>query len=94
MSVIILSSVAKLIDMSPDLERIGIRNIHFYNAHDNDALTTPMIALVPFIDAVVLGRDAHLSPHLGRLIDEALSRHIPVVAESCLYQLEDMERTS
>lgn len=88
MSAIVLSGVEKLATMSPVLEKIGIKNIHFFNARNNDELSTPLVALVPFVDAVVLGEDAHFSPHIHRLIDEALARHIPVVAESCINEIE------
>ncbi len=75
--------------MSPKLEDIGVKNIHFYNSQGNDELTTPMIALVPFVDVVVLGKDANCSPHMNKVVEEALARHIPVVSDDCLNEMKN-----
>lgn len=87
MSVMVLSSVKRFIEMSPRLEDIGVKNIHFYNSKNNDELTTPMISLVPFVDCVILGKDAHCSALMTRVVEEALARHIPVVSEDCIGDL-------
>ncbi|WP_333654149.1 hypothetical protein [Dissulfurispira sp.] len=87
MSAMVISSVKRFIDMSPKLEEIGIKNIHFYNSKGNEELTTPMVALVPFIDVVVLGKDAYRSTLTDRVVEEALARHIPVVSEDCIADL-------
>jgi len=87
MSAMVLSSVKRFIDMSPKLEDLGVKNIHFYNSRGNDKLTTPMVALVPFVDVVVLGKDAHCSTLMNRVVEEALARHIPVVSDDCIGDL-------
>jgi hypothetical protein len=87
MSAIVLSSVKRFIEMSSKLEDIGVKNIHFYNSQNNDELTTPMVSLIPFVDFVVLGKDAHCSPHMNKVVEEALARNIPVVSEDCLGDL-------
>jgi hypothetical protein len=87
MSAMVLSSIKRFIDMSPKLEEIGIKNIHFYNSKGNEELTTPMVALVPFVDVVVLGKDAYHSTLMNRVVEEALARHIPVVSEDCIVDL-------
>ncbi len=88
MSAMVLSSVKRFIDISEKLEEIGIRNIHFFNSKDNDELTTPMVALVPFMDVLVLGEDAHLSSYSNKVVEEAVARHIPVVSEDCIGDVE------
>ncbi|RJQ19308.1 MAG: hypothetical protein C4560_06475 [Nitrospiraceae bacterium] len=88
MSAMVLSSVKGFIDISQKLEGIGIRNIHFFNLQDNDELTTPMMALVPFMDMLVLGKDARLSSYSNKVIEEAVARHIPVVSEDCMGDME------
>jgi hypothetical protein len=87
MSAIVLSSIKRFIDIAPKLEDIGVKNIHFYDSRGNDELTTPMIALVPFVDVVVLGKDAHCSSHMNKVVEEALARHIPVVSDDCIGDL-------
>jgi hypothetical protein len=46
-----------------------------------------MIALVPFVDVVVLGKDAHCSTLMNKVAEEALARHVPVVSEDCIGDL-------
>ncbi len=89
MSAMVISSVTGFVGMSKKLEEIGIKNIHFYNSINNDELTTPMITLMPFMDVVVLGKDADCSHDMARLVDEAMARHIPVVSEECLNELKN-----
>jgi hypothetical protein len=88
MSAMVLSSVKRFIEISPKLEGLGVQNIHFYNSKNNDELTTPMVALVPFVDLVVLGKDANPSKNLSKVIDEAFARHIPVLSEDCLNEMK------
>ncbi len=83
----IISSVKNFIEMSHDLEEIGFSNIHFYNSTNDSSLNAPMIALVPFVDFLILGSDAGLSPNLNRLINEAQARHIPVIREECINKI-------
>ena len=88
MSAMVLSSIKRFIEMSPRLEDLGVQNIHFYNSQ-NDCALNPMISLVPFVDVVVLGKDAHLSRHLKKVIDEAIARHVPVFSEDCLHEMKN-----
>ncbi len=46
-----------------------------------------MSVLVPFVDMVVLGKDAELSPSVNKVVKEALDRHIPLVTEDCLDEM-------
>jgi hypothetical protein len=80
MSAMIISSTESLIGMSKRLESIGVSNIHFYNSRTRD-LSTPMVALLPFVDCLILGSDAHGSPHLQRVLMEASAKHVPVLTE-------------
>jgi phosphopentomutase len=89
MSAMVLSSVKRFIEMSPKLEELGVQNIHFYNSQNGGDLNTPMIALVPFVDVVILGKDAGLSGHFNKVIDEAFTRRIPVLSEDCLYDMKN-----
>jgi hypothetical protein len=89
MSAIVISSIQRFIEMSPRLEELGIDHIHFYNSKRDNDLNTPMVALVPFVDFVVLGKDANLSRHLSKVMDEAFARHIPVLSEDCLHDMKN-----
>jgi ABC-type uncharacterized transport system substrate-binding protein len=89
MSAMVISSVKRFVEMSPKLEELGIQNIHFYNSQNGEDLNTPIISLVPFVDFVVLGKDANLSRHLSKVMDEAFARHIPVLSEDCLYDIKN-----
>lgn len=77
MSAMVISSIKRFIEMSPKLEELGLSNIHFYNSETIEDIDTPMIALVPFIDCVILGKEAKLSGQLTQVIDEAFARRIP-----------------
>lgn len=88
MSAMVLSSVKRFIEMSPRLEDLGVQNIHFYNSQNDGDLNTPMVALVPFVDCVILGKDANLSRHFKKVTDEAIARHIPVLSEDCLNEFK------
>lgn len=87
MSAMVISSVGTFIKVSQKLEDIGVRNIHFYNSKSGDVHNAPMVALVPFVDLLVLGKDARPSPQINKAIKEALDRHIPVVTDDCLDEL-------
>lgn len=84
MSAMVISSVRKFIEMSTRLEDLGFKNIHFYNSKSEGDIDTPMVALVPFVDFVILGKDAGLASYLPKIVDEAVARHIPVLSEECL----------
>jgi hypothetical protein len=89
MSAIVLSTVERFIGMSRNLDRVGFKNIHFYNSRDNDVLTTPMVALVPFVDIVILEKNATRTHLLAKLVDEAIARHIPVITEDCFAEFAE-----
>lgn len=87
MSAIVLSSLKRFIDMSHKLEELGLRNIHFFNSQNNE-LSTPMMALVPFVDMLVLGKDANCFSYFDRLVNAVMDRHIPVISEDCIGEIE------
>lgn len=89
MSAMVLSSVKRFIEMSEKLEELGLDTIHFYNSEKDGNLNPPIVALVPFVDCVILSRDADLSRQLSSVIDEAFARHIPVLSEDCLHKLKN-----
>lgn len=81
MSAMIISSLERFIGMAQKLEDFGVTNIHFCYAKNNGDLDTSLIAFVPFVDFVILGKDTHRSPHINRIIKEAETRRIPVLPE-------------
>lgn len=88
MSAMVISSVEVFSKMSKRLEDIGISNIHFYNSKSNKELSIPMIALMPFMDFVILGKDTHCSSSSYRqVILEAQARDIPVITQECIDDL-------
>lgn len=89
MSVIVISSVGRFIEMSRKLEGLGLQNLHFYNSQNDGGLNTPIAELLPFVDCVVLGKDANLLRHLDKVIDEAFARHIPVLSEDCFHEIKN-----
>lgn len=89
MSAMVLSSVKRFIEMSTKLEELGLDTIHFYNVKNDGNIHPPILALVPFVDCVILSRDADISRQLSRVIDEAFARHIPVLSEECLNGLKN-----
>lgn len=88
MSAMVLSSAKRFAEISTLLEAYGIKNIHFYNPKNDCNLNTPVISLVPFVDVVILGKDAGLFNHLSKIIDEARARHIPVISDECLHKIK------
>lgn len=89
MSAMVISSIKRFAEMVHSLEELGIENIHFYNAKKDADLNTPMVALVPFVDVIILGKDAGLSRHLTKIIDEATARHIPILSDDCLQEIKN-----
>lgn len=81
MSAMIISSLDRFIGMARKLEEYGVTNIHLCYAKSNGDLDMTVIALVPFVDFVILGKDAHYLPYLSQIIKEAQLRHIPVLPE-------------
>ncbi|TLD42911.1 MAG: hypothetical protein JETT_0811 [Candidatus Jettenia ecosi] len=84
MSAMIISSLERLIGMAQKLENFGITTIHFYSAKNSGDLDVATIAFVPFVDFVILGKDAPCSLSLNRIIKEAQTRRIPVLSEECI----------
>jgi len=80
MRIMVISSVERFIDILPKLEDLRVSNIYFYNAKTNKDLNVPVITLIPFVDVVVVGKDAHCF-HINRIIEEAKDRHVPVINE-------------
>jgi hypothetical protein len=81
MSAMIISSLDRLIVMARKLEDYGVTNIHLCYARNNGDLDISVIALVPFVDFVILGQDAHYLPYLNQIVKEAQLLHIPVFQE-------------
>lgn len=81
MSAMIISSLDRFIGMARKLEDYGVTNIHLCYAKNNGDLDISVIALVPFVDFVILGKDAHYLPYLNQIVKEAQLRHIPVLPE-------------
>ncbi|MCF6154492.1 MAG: hypothetical protein E3K36_04405 [Candidatus Brocadia sp.] len=81
MSAMIISSLDRFIGMARKLETYGVTNIHLCYAKSTDDLDISVIALVPFVDFVILGKDAHYLPYLNQIVKEAQLRHIPVLPE-------------
>lgn len=89
MSAMVLSSVKSFIEMSSIFEELGLDTIHFYNSKNDVNLNPPIVALVPFVDCIILSKDANLSKQLAKVIDEACARHIPVISEDCLHEIKN-----
>lgn len=81
MSAMIISSLDRFIDMARKLEDYGVTNIHLCYARNSGNMDISVIALVPFVDFVILGKDAHYLPYLSQIVKEAQLRHIPVLPE-------------
>ncbi len=81
MSAMIISSLDRFIGMARKLENSGVTNIHLCYAKSTDKLDISVIALVPFVDSVIVGEDAHCLPHLKQIITEAQLRNIPILPE-------------
>ncbi len=81
MSAMIISSLDRFIGMARKLEGYGVTNIHLCYAKNNGEVDISVIALVPFVDFVILGKDAHYLPYLNRIVNEARLRSIPVLTE-------------
>lgn len=81
MSAMIISSLDRFIAMARKLEDYGATNLHLCYAKDNSDLDISVIALVPFVDFVILGKDAHYLPYLSQIVREAQLRRIPVLPE-------------
>lgn len=80
MSAMIISSTESLISISKRLESIGVSNIHFYDSRGTE-FSAPLVALVPFVDCLILGEGARTCPLIDRVLREASARHVPVLTE-------------
>lgn len=81
MSAMIISSLDRFIGMARKLENSGVTNIHLCYAKSTDNVDLSVIALVPFVDYVIVGEDAHCLPYLKQIIMEAQLRNIPILPE-------------
>ncbi len=62
MSAMIISSLDRFIGMAKTLEDRGVTNIHLCYAKSTDNLDLSVIALVPFVDFVIVGESELLWP--------------------------------
>jgi len=81
MSAMIISSLDRFIEVTRKLESCGTTNMHLCYAKNTGDLDTSVIALVPFVDFLILDKDAHYSTYLDQIIKEAQIRCIPVLPE-------------
>lgn len=77
----VISSLDRFIGMAKKLESSGVTNIHLCYAKGTANLDLSVVALVPFVDYVIVGEDAHRLPYLKHIITEAHLRQIPVLPE-------------
>jgi hypothetical protein len=81
MSAMIISSLDRFIGIARKLEDLGVTNLHLCYAKNSGDLDISVVALVPFVDLVILGEDAHYLPYLNQIVHEAQIRQIPVLPE-------------
>ncbi len=81
MSAMIVGSLDRFFGMAQKLEDSGITSMHLCCAKNDDDLDITALALVPFVDIVILSKDAHSLPYLNKIVSEAQLRHIPVLPE-------------
>jgi len=89
MSAMVISSIKKFIDMSQTLHELGLDTIHFYNTEKNHDFELPMAAVVPFVDCIIMCKDANYSFPLSKAVEAAIARRIPVLSEDCLQELKN-----
>ncbi|WP_347274707.1 hypothetical protein [Candidatus Kuenenia sp.] len=83
-SAMVISSAEGFAGMAKPLEDYGITNIHFCSVKERTDLDATAIAFVPFVDFIIVGRDASGSPYLNTILREAKELQIPVLSESCI----------
>ena len=83
-SAMVISSAEGFAGMAKPLEDYGITNIHFCSVREKTDLDVTAIAFVPFVDFIIVGRDAGGSPYLNTILREAKELQIPVLTESCI----------
>ena len=81
MSAMVISSLDRFLSVARKLEGSGVTNIHLCYAKQMDKFDLSVVALVPFVDYVIVGEDAHNLPYLKHIITEAQLRQIPVLPE-------------
>lgn len=91
MSIMIIGSPKNLNRISKEIDGLTVDNIYFYNANSEMlSFVPPVSGLIPFVDMVVLGSEALNFKDLNSLIDNAISRNIPIIAEDCIEQLKNL----
>ncbi len=89
MSAMVISSVKKFIDMSMVFQELGLDTIHFYNTENSFDFELPMVAVVPFVDCIIMCKDTNYSVSLSKAIDAAIARGIPLLSDDCLQELKN-----
>lgn len=86
MSALVISRIDSFIEISKRLENIGVSTVYFYNS-EFDNFELPASAVVPFIDMLVLGKAIGAVPHINKVINDSLDRHVPIFSEDCLNEM-------
>ncbi|MCF6148038.1 MAG: hypothetical protein E3K37_05210 [Candidatus Kuenenia sp.] len=84
MSAMVISNAEGFAGMVKPLEDYGITNIHFCSAREKRDIDPTAIAFVPFVDFIILGKEAGYSAQINSILREAKERQIPVLHESCI----------
>lgn len=87
MSAIVISSPEKFADIFRNLEKIGIKSVHFYDSLERNDHTTMIAALMPFMELIVLEKEIRSTPLMTKVIEEAVSRKVPVIMEDAFDDL-------
>ena len=90
MSVMVISSIERFLDIYQKLKNVGVTYIQFYNAKYRTVSDTRMIARLPFTKILVLGKDASCSPSFNKVVMKAQAKHIPVIGEEWIEKLKEM----
>lgn len=89
MSIMIIGSPKNLYKITQEVDGLDVDNIYFYNANSQMlSFVPPVSGLIPFVDMIVLGNEAVNFKEFNKLIDDAISRNIPIIAEDCINQLK------
>lgn len=91
MSVMIIGSQNHLNKVLDCLNGLKIDNIYFYNANSGSLFTPTINGLLPFVDVVVLGKEATSMCGFSNIFDNAIARKIPLIAEDCIHQIRNLE---
>ncbi|MBM4053657.1 MAG: hypothetical protein FJ264_03065 [Planctomycetes bacterium] len=86
MSAMVLSDADGFALMAKPLEKYGVTNIHFCSVKEKMDTDATAIAFVPFVDFIIIGKDAGGTSHIETILQEAKERRIPVLSESCILE--------